>query len=87
MQIQINGEEREFSQTAISLTELIETLALGSQRVAVELNRAIVPRAAWDRTIVKDGDRIEIVHFVGGGGQDAATAGAANEFLDNDCQV
>jgi sulfur carrier protein len=36
-------------------------------RVAVELNREIVPRAQWDDTQLHDGDRLEIVHFVGGG--------------------
>ncbi len=44
-------------------------------RVAVELNRTIVPREKWGETNLSEGDRLEIVHFVGGG------SGAAQEFL------
>jgi sulfur carrier protein len=46
---------------------LIEKLALGPERVAVELNGLVVPRAGWASTILNDDDRVEIVHFVGGG--------------------
>ena len=67
MRIQINGEPREFSTGSLSLNELLETLALAPQRIAVELNKTIVPRSLWEKTILKDGDQIEIVHFVGGG--------------------
>jgi sulfur carrier protein len=45
----------------------VEHLAMKSDRVAVELNREIVPRANWEATILKDNDQLEIVHFVGGG--------------------
>ena len=67
MRIQINGEPREFPQSSLSLNELLDTLSLPPQRIAVELNKAIVPRSLWEKTTLKEGDQIEIVHFVGGG--------------------
>ena len=69
MKLHINGEERSFetSATSFTLAFLIESLAMKSDRVAVELNREIAPRDSWSQTILKDGDRLEIVHFVGGG--------------------
>ena len=67
VRIQINGEPREFPQNSLSLNELLDTLSLPSQRIAVELNNAIVPRGEWEKTIVGEDDQIEIVHFVGGG--------------------
>ena len=66
MHLFINGEEQEFANT-LSLAELVEQLGMKGDRVAVELNREIVPRAQWAGTQLKDGDRLEIVHFVGGG--------------------
>jgi thiamine biosynthesis protein ThiS len=65
MQLVINGDERNF--TAATLDALIEELGMKGDRVAVELNREIVPRTNWGVTALKDGDRLEIVHFVGGG--------------------
>jgi thiamine biosynthesis protein ThiS len=71
MKLQINGEESTFEtasgQDTSTLAALIESLNMKSDRVAVELNREIVPRDRWPRTPLKDGDRLEIVHFVGGG--------------------
>ena len=65
MHLVINGEDRDFA--ASTLDALIEELGMKSDRVAVELNRQIVPRASWSATALKDDDRLEIVHFVGGG--------------------
>lgn len=66
MRLIINGEEKTF--TAVStLPELIDALGMKGDRVAVELNREIVPRGQWNDTRLQDGDRLEIVHFVGGG--------------------
>jgi thiamine biosynthesis protein ThiS len=65
MRLVINGEERSFA--AGTLEALIEELGMKSDRVAAELNREIVPRESWKATALKDGDRLEIVHFVGGG--------------------
>jgi sulfur carrier protein len=71
MKLQINGEESTFEtasgQDTSTLAALIESLNMKSDRVAVELNREIVPRDRWPDTPLKDGDRLEIVHFVGGG--------------------
>jgi sulfur carrier protein len=66
MNLFINGEEKSFADLA-SLSQLVEHLGIKGDRVAVELNRQIVPRAQWSDTLLKDGDRLEIVHFVGGG--------------------
>jgi sulfur carrier protein len=65
MNLVINGDERIFA--ASTLEALIAELGMKGDRVAVELNREIVPRASWSVTALKDGDRLEIVHFVGGG--------------------
>ncbi len=67
MKLQINGEEKTFD--APTLAQLVELLGMKSDRVAVELNREIVPRASWSETRLNEGDRLEIVHFVGGGRQ------------------
>jgi thiamine biosynthesis protein ThiS len=66
LRVYINGESREFSGTP-SLAELINQLDLPAARIAVELNREVVRRSDWGGTLLHDEDRIEIVHFVGGG--------------------
>ena len=65
MNLKINGEDRVVS--AETLSALVEQLGMKPDRVAVELNREIVPRNRWGETGLKDGDQLEIVHFVGGG--------------------
>jgi thiamine biosynthesis protein ThiS len=67
MKLQINGEDREFSISPLTLATLVETLGIKPDRVAVELNCDIVPRNHWSETTLNDGDRLEVVHFVGGG--------------------
>ena len=66
MTLHINGEPRDFAD-ALTLSALVEQLGMKADRVAVELNLEIVARADWTATILKDGDKLEIVHFVGGG--------------------
>jgi sulfur carrier protein len=66
MKLQVNGEERSFA-NASTLAALIEGLGMRADRVAVELNREIVARERWRATELREGDRLEIVHFVGGG--------------------
>ncbi len=66
MKLTINGEDREFS-SASTVSALLEQLGMKPDRVAVELNRELVPRDRWDSTSLSDGDKLEIVHFVGGG--------------------
>jgi sulfur carrier protein len=66
MTLHINGQPREFT-NGLTLSALVVQLGFKSDRLAIELNRDIVSRAQWDTTALKDGDRLEIVHFVGGG--------------------
>lgn len=66
MRILINGEGKE-CEDGISLSALIELLELPPQRIAIELNREVVRRGDWKSTVLKNEDRLEIVHFVGGG--------------------
>jgi sulfur carrier protein len=63
----INGEERNVADNT-SLDDLVNLLKQPRERIAIELNRNVVRRARWATTILKEGDKIEIVHFVGGGG-------------------
>ena len=69
MKLHINGEERDFVEvtSAFTLLALVEKLGMKPDRVAVELNRDIVPRERWSETTLSEGDRLEVVHFVGGG--------------------
>jgi len=78
MKLQINGEERAFddSPTPFTLAALVEFLGMKPDRVAVELNRDIVPRDRWPDTSLTEGDRLEVVHFVGGGSSWIGQAGS-----------
>jgi sulfur carrier protein len=69
MQVIINGEERIFPELAPDsrLSDLIATLGLKGDRVAVEHNGSIVARSGWETALLSEGDKLEIVHFVGGG--------------------
>ena len=68
MKLQINGEPRTFDSPApLTLAALIESLGMKPDRVAIELNRDIVPRDRWSNTTLNEGDQLELVHFVGGG--------------------
>jgi thiamine biosynthesis protein ThiS len=71
MKLHINGNESIFSaggdRGEFTLAALVESLGMKPDRVAVELNRNIVPRNRWSETPLSDGDRLEVVHFVGGG--------------------
>ena len=64
--IQLNGEVREVPED-MTLAALIEWLKLSPDRVAVERNLEIVPRARWNVTTIQAGDQLEVVHLVGGG--------------------
>ena len=66
MRVQVNGEIRELPDE-LTLDALVRQLALVPERLAIELNREVVRRARWAETLIRDGDQIEIVHFVGGG--------------------
>jgi sulfur carrier protein len=66
VRLTVNGEERSFEAVA-SVEALVAALGLDRRKVAVERNLAIVPRSAYAATALADGDRIEIVAFIGGG--------------------
>lgn len=66
IQIFLNGERREAPEL-IKMDQLLELFSLPKQRVAIELNKQVVRRTDWPTTDVSDGDKIEVVHFVGGG--------------------
>ncbi len=65
MQLIINGEPKQVE--AGNVRELVVTMGLGEQAVAVEVNRQVVPRRLHEQTPLKDGDAIELVTLVGGG--------------------
>ncbi|MBP6876847.1 MAG: sulfur carrier protein ThiS [Phenylobacterium sp.] len=66
MTLTINGEQRALRGVS-SVAALVAELGLDARKVAVERNLEIVPRSAYGQTALADGDRIEIVHFIGGG--------------------
>lgn len=66
IEITINGEPRQLPAES-SVTDLVTLLELAAVRLAIELNLSILPRAAWAETKLQNGDKLEIVHFVGGG--------------------
>ena len=65
VQIIVNGESVAIESMAV--LHYLESLSIEPQRVAVELNHDVLPKAEYTTTILKEGDRLEIVHFVGGG--------------------
>lgn len=66
LNLRINGEDRKVVDN-LSLKELVTQLDLTPERIAIELNQNVVRRADWPSTRLKENDRVEIVHFVGGG--------------------
>jgi len=66
VRLTVNGEQRQV-QAARNISALVAQLGLDARKIAIERNLAIVPRSLWPATVLADGDRIEIVHFVGGG--------------------
>jgi sulfur carrier protein len=66
MNIILNGNAREYPDT-LSATELLHSLGLADKRLALEVNQEIVPRSSFDNHIINPGDRVEIVHAIGGG--------------------
>jgi thiazole synthase len=81
MSVVINGENREIP-SPLSVTALLRDLGLDARKIALEHNLEIVPRSAYDQTMVADGDRLEIVHFIGGG--DAKSDSEDNMSDDSD---
>ena len=67
MKIQVNGLEKNFEASELSLSQLIEKLALTKKKFAIEYNGEIIPRGKFSQIILKDGDKLEVVIAVGGG--------------------
>jgi thiamine biosynthesis protein ThiS len=68
MTLHLNGEPQNFPD-GLTIAALVSHLGMKPDRVAVELNLEIIPRTRWETTALKDGDKLEVVHFVGGGSQ------------------
>ena len=68
MRVQVNGEARELPD-GLSLDDLVRELSLPPERIAIELNHEVVRRKEWPVTMIANDDRIELVHFVGGGSE------------------
>jgi thiamine biosynthesis protein ThiS len=66
IEILLNGETKRIPH-GLTIAQLVNSLNLVSQRLAIEYNRKILKKESWDRQMISGGDRIEIVHFVGGG--------------------
>jgi len=66
LHIQVNGESQELPDGS-TIEDLVRILSLPVTRIAIELNKNVARRADWAMTILAEGDRVEIVHFVGGG--------------------
>jgi len=71
LHIQVNGEHQELPD-GLSLEDLVQKLSLPATRIAIELNKNVARRGEWATTMLADGDRVEIVHFVGGGAANSA---------------
>ena len=76
MQVTVNGEDMRF-EGPFTVADLLGRIGLDSGKIAVERNLEIVPRSLYARVALGDGDRLEIVHFIGGGGPGAAARAAA----------
>ncbi len=76
MRLIVNGEEREFDRS-LTVSQLLAELGIDSRKVAVERNLEIVPRAAYEGAELGDGDRLEVVHFIGGGAAEEEEAPSA----------
>ncbi|MDH4130035.1 MAG: sulfur carrier protein ThiS [Spirochaetota bacterium] len=67
MKIILNGEDKNFENQSLTVLEMLNTLELPLEHIAVEINRNIIPKSQFFKTQLVEGDKIEIVRFVGGG--------------------
>ncbi|MDP6573758.1 MAG: sulfur carrier protein ThiS [Rhodospirillales bacterium] len=81
MRLTINGEERTFEE-ALSVEQLLGRIGIDPRKVAVERNLEIVSRSTYPQTALADGDRLEIVHFIGGGAPDDAAVRDEDDLLE-----
>ena len=66
MELYLNGEARQF-ESAINITNLTQQLGLEHQRIAIEVNRCIIPRSMHNTHILQEGDHVEVIQAIGGG--------------------
>lgn len=66
IQVKVNGEMQEVPET-VTLDRFLELFSFPMQRIAVELNNEVIRRTDWPETTINNGDKVEIIHFVGGG--------------------
>jgi sulfur carrier protein len=66
MQVLINGQNQHFD-SDMTISDLLQQSGLVGKRIAVEVNESIVPRSQHSNTLVTEGDKIEIIHAIGGG--------------------
>lgn len=66
MKVLINGETKEISKE-LNLSELLEHFSLPQERIAIELNKEVVRKKDWENIRINEGDKLEVIHFVGGG--------------------
>jgi len=81
MQLTINGENHSFDD-ALNVEQLLREIGIDTRKVAVERNLEIVPKSLYGQTDLGDGDRLEIVHFIGGGAPDDALGMAGGDVLE-----
>lgn len=67
MHFELNGESQQQPDAALSVRALLERLDLARRRVAVAINAEVVPRSRFDEVEIREGDRVEVIHAVGGG--------------------
>lgn len=77
--IHLNGDAQEVPE-GLTVADLLDRLRFPADRVAVERNLEIVPRACWHETHLQPGDRLEVVHFVGGGSPSVVSASPGREL-------
>ena len=83
LRLSLNGEAREFP-SPLTIAALLDHLALDPKKIAVERNLEIVPRSSYEQVGLNEGDRLEIVHFIGGGNEAVPVGPAAD---DTDCRT
>jgi sulfur carrier protein len=66
MQLTINGQKYQFD-NQISIDDLLNHLKIDSKKIAFECNLEIIPKSEYNSQVLKDNDKVEIVHFIGGG--------------------
>ena len=66
MKVSINGETKELT-NELNLSELLRHFSLPQQRIAIELNKKVVRKKDWENIKITEGDKLEVIHFVGGG--------------------